>query len=216
VDQSIAGDIVEFAAIGGQMSSRSFRLGRSRTGLGLFAIKPIKRGAYIATYRGRRIATEEADQRAARGASYMFEVNKRWTIDGSPRWNVARYINHSCRPNAKVGRKGGIVIVALRQIEPGEEITYDYGREYLRWFSRQWWLSLRGMPKKASLSAPENARIRQTNEIGSASRSRSRIGLRCASIRHLTQKLLACSPQYARANSLRISHGSLLVLKKFV
>jgi hypothetical protein len=71
--------------------------------------------------------------RPARGASYMFEVNKRWTIDGSPRWNVARYINHSCRPNAKpVGRKGGIVIIALRQIEPGEEITYDYGREYLK------------------------------------------------------------------------------------
>jgi SET domain-containing protein len=117
------------------MSSRLFRLGRSVTGLGLFAIKPIKRGAYIATYRGRRIATEEADRRAARGASYMFEVNKRWTIDGSPRWNVARYINHSCRPNAKpVGRKGGIVIVALHQIEPGEEITYDYGRGYLKCF----------------------------------------------------------------------------------
>jgi uncharacterized protein len=99
------------------------------------SIKPIKRGAYIATYRGRRITTEEADRRAERGASYMFEVNKRWTIDGSPRWNVARYINHSCRPNAKpVGRKGGIVIVALRQIEPGEETTYDYGREYLKCF----------------------------------------------------------------------------------
>jgi SET domain-containing protein len=48
---------------------------------------------------------------------------------------VARYINHSCRPNAKpVGRNGGIVIVALRRIEPGEEITYDYGREYLDYF----------------------------------------------------------------------------------
>jgi SET domain-containing protein len=98
-------------------------------GLGLFATKPIKRGVYIATYRGRRTTTEEADRREIRGAKYQFELNKRWTIDGSPRWNVARYINHSCRPNAKpVGRRGGIVIVALRQIEPGEEITYDYGR----------------------------------------------------------------------------------------
>ena len=77
VDQSIAGDIVENLRLLATMSSRSFRRGRSVTGLGLFAIKPIKRGAYIATYRGRRIATEEADQRAARGASYMFEVNKR-------------------------------------------------------------------------------------------------------------------------------------------
>ena len=65
----------------------------------------------------------------------MFELNSKWTIDGSPRWNVARYINHSCRPNAKpVGRKGGIVIVALRRIEPEEEITYSYGKEYLEYF----------------------------------------------------------------------------------
>jgi uncharacterized protein len=115
--------------------SRTFRIGRSRTGLGLFAVKPIKRGAYIATYRGRRITTEEADRREARGARYMFELNKKWTIDGSPRWNVARYINHSCRPNAKpVGRNGGIVIVAARRIEPEEEITYSYGEEYLDYF----------------------------------------------------------------------------------
>jgi SET domain-containing protein len=104
-------------------------------GLGLFATKPIKRGVYIATYRGRRITTEEADRREARGAKYQFEINKRWTIDGSPRWNVARYINHSCRPNAKpVGRRGGIVIVALRRIEPEEEITYNYGRQYVEHF----------------------------------------------------------------------------------
>ncbi len=117
------------------MPSRAFRIGRSTTGLGLFATKPIKRAVRIAAYRGRRITAEEADRRIARGASYMFEVNSRWTIDGSSRWNVARYINHSCRPNAKpVGRNGGIVIVALRRIEPGEEITYDYGIEYLNYF----------------------------------------------------------------------------------
>src|SRR5579862_5449971 len=117
------------------MPSRFFRLGRAYTGLGLFATKPIKRGAYIATYRGRIITSEEADRREARGARYMFELTKRWTIDGSPRWNLARYINHSCRPNAEpVGRNGGIVIVALRRIEPGEEITYSYGKEYLDYF----------------------------------------------------------------------------------
>jgi uncharacterized protein len=71
------------------MPSRSFRIGRSGTGLGLFATKPIKRAAYIATYRGRRISPDEADRREARGARYMFELNKRWVIDGSPRWNVA-------------------------------------------------------------------------------------------------------------------------------
>ena len=89
------------------MSARIFRIGRALTGLGLFAIRPIKRGAYIATYRGRRVTTEEADRREARGARYLFTLNKRWAIDGSPRWNVARYINHSCKPNARpVGRNG--------------------------------------------------------------------------------------------------------------
>ena len=110
-------------------------MGRSATGLGLFATKPIRRGDHIAAYRGRRISAEESARREARGARYMFELNSRWTIDGSPRWNLARYINHSCEPNAKpVGRNGGIVIVAVRRIEPGEEITYDYGREYFDLF----------------------------------------------------------------------------------
>src|ERR1700730_11725717 len=107
------------------MSSRSFRVGRSVTGLGLFATKLIKRAAYIATYRGRRVSAEEAYRREQRGAKYMFQLNSRWVIDGSPRWNVARYINHSCRPNAKpVIRQGrSIVFVAVRPIEPGEEIN---------------------------------------------------------------------------------------------
>jgi selenophosphate synthase len=61
------------------MSSRSFRVGRSVTGLGLFVTKPIKRGVYIAAYRGRRLTTEEADRREAGGAKYQFELNKRWT-----------------------------------------------------------------------------------------------------------------------------------------
>ena len=119
------------------MPSRIYRIGRSKTGLGMFAIRPIKRNAYIATYRGPRLTNSESDRREARGAAYLFEVTKKVTIDGSPRWNVARYINHSCRPNAKpVGRNGGIVIVALRRIEPDEEIAYDYGKDYV-WYFKQ-------------------------------------------------------------------------------
>ncbi len=117
------------------MPSSLFHLGRSATGLGLFATRSIKRGAYIATYRGPRIATKEADRRERLGAKYMFELNSKWTIDGSPRWNLARYFNHSCAPNAKpVMRNGNIKFVALRPIDPGEEITYHYGKEYLEYF----------------------------------------------------------------------------------
>jgi SET domain-containing protein len=120
------------------MSSRFFRVGRSATGLGLFATKLIKRAGYIATYRGRRLAAKEAYCREHRGSKYLFELNSRWMIDGSPRYNVARYINHSCRPNAQpVIRKGRIKIVALRSIPPGEEITYDYGREYFDFFIKE-------------------------------------------------------------------------------
>jgi hypothetical protein len=118
------------------MPSRTFRIGRSLTGLGLFAKKAIAANAYIVTYRGRRIPTAEAQAREARyGAKYMFEVNRRWTIDGSSRKNLGRYINHSCRPNAEaVLRKGRIEFKALRRIAPGDEITLDYGKEYFDLF----------------------------------------------------------------------------------
>ena len=114
------------------MSAGTVRIGRSATGLGLFAVKPIAKRAYIATYRGKRIATAEAQRRERRfGARYMFEIDRRWTIDGSSRRNLGRYLNHSCAPNAEpVLRAGKIVFVALRAIAPGEEITYDYGDEY--------------------------------------------------------------------------------------
>ena len=116
------------------MPRRAFRIGRSPTGLGMFAVKPIKRRTHIVAYRGPLLTEEEAVRREARDSRYLFILTKKWTVDGSPRWNVARYINHSCRPNAKpVGRNGGLVIIALRRIEPGEEITYEYGSDYLEY-----------------------------------------------------------------------------------
>jgi SET domain-containing protein len=118
------------------MPARPVRVGRSATGLGLFATKAIERGAPIVSYHGPRIPTAEAHERERRfGAKYMFELNRTWTIDGSPRWNLGRYANHSCRPNAEpVTRKGRVVLVALRPIMPGEEITFDYGDEYFELF----------------------------------------------------------------------------------
>ena len=118
------------------MPNRPYRVGKSRTGLGLFAKKPFRKREYIVTYRGRRIRNAEADRLEARGSRYMFEINTRWTIDGSKRWNVARYVNHSCRPNAEaVERRGPIIVyVARRRIKPEEEITVDYGKDYFAAF----------------------------------------------------------------------------------
>jgi hypothetical protein len=116
--------------------NRKYRVGRSRAGLGLYATKPYKKREYIVTYRGRHLRNQEADRLEARGSRYMFEINSRWTIDGSRRWNVARYVNHSCRPNAEaVERRGPIIVyIARRRIKPEEEITVDYGKDYFSAF----------------------------------------------------------------------------------
>jgi SET domain-containing protein len=108
------------------------RIGRSNTGLGMFATGSFKKGDFIAEYWGRKLRDAEAD---ATNSKYLFELNSRWTIDGTTRRNKARYINHSCRPNADpdVGR-GRIIIRAKKTIHPGEEITYNYGKNYFDTF----------------------------------------------------------------------------------
>ena len=121
------------------MSKRPFRVGRSSAGLGLFATKPFKKGEFVVRYTGRRVTDAESAKREARGARYMFEINSHWAIDGSSRRNLARYVNHSCRPNAEAveRRKHRIVYVARRRIKPEEEITVDYGKEYFDGFIKQ-------------------------------------------------------------------------------
>jgi SET domain-containing protein len=115
------------------MSRRSFRVGRSRTGLGLFATKPIKKNSRIVEYKG-PLLTGEAAQKAENGGNrYLYEINKRWTIDGKARSNVARYGNHSCNPNAdSYNVKKRVFIRAIKNIKPGDEIVYDYGIDYLK------------------------------------------------------------------------------------
>ena len=101
---------------------------RTNTGLGLFALQPIAKGTRIIEYTGPLIPNEEVDKRRGR---YFFGVNTKWTIDGSPRSNVARYINHSCKPNAEALISGRRVwIWSRKKIKAGEEIAYDYGKEY--------------------------------------------------------------------------------------
>jgi uncharacterized protein len=114
------------------MPARPFRIGRSRTGLGLFATAIIRKGREIVGYTGRRIRNDSARAKERRGAKYMFELDDTWTLDGSPRSNLGRYANHACRPNAEAVLVDGraIILRALRTIQPDEEITYHYGREY--------------------------------------------------------------------------------------
>jgi SET domain-containing protein len=115
------------------MPRRPFRIGRSITGFGLFATRPIKKKARITEYKGPILDYETAQRAENRGNRYLFEVSKHRTIDGTPRYNVARYANHSCNPNAEpIVWRGRVFIKSLRNIKPGEEIVYDYGLDYLR------------------------------------------------------------------------------------
>jgi hypothetical protein len=114
--------------------NKPYRVGRSRTGLGLFATKPIKKGAKIVRYFGPLLDSKKKKDDAIEN-KYLFELSGRWTIDGSVRKNIARYINHACKPNAEsdvMPRKRKVVIRAIKNIEPGEEINYDYGTDYFK------------------------------------------------------------------------------------
>jgi uncharacterized protein len=114
--------------------SKPYRIGRSRTGLGLFATRPIKKGTKIIRYFGPLLDCRKKKDDAIEN-KYLFELNNRWTIDGSVRENVARYINHACKPNAESDvkpRKRKVFIRAIKNIEPGEEISYDYGTDYFK------------------------------------------------------------------------------------
>ncbi len=98
---------------------------------GVFAKKDIPKGTYIIEYIGRKISNDEADEISEReteaGVIYLFELDKDTTIDGDVPWNPAKYINHSCEPNAdSINDEDHIWIEATKDIKKDEEITYDY------------------------------------------------------------------------------------------
>ena len=114
----------------------------SKHGKGVFSTKEIKKNTKIIQYIGEKISKAEGDRRSAlrikrflnskkTGSVYIFELNKKYDIDGSLIKNKARYINHSCDPNCEVDIiRGKIWISSIRNIKKGEELTYDYGYEF--------------------------------------------------------------------------------------
>lgn len=108
---------------------RSFAVRRTATGLGLLTMLPIRAGRRVIEYVGPIVTTEVVER--SRG-KYFFKIDEGNAVDGSARSNVARYINHSCRPNAEAfiyGRR--VWICSKRALRAGEQITIDYGKEYL-------------------------------------------------------------------------------------
>ena len=110
---------------------KKVKVKRGMAGLGLFAGENIKKGETIIEYVGNILTKDEADEKSSN--QYLFEISRNKTIDGYPRYNLARYVNHACREavNAESDvKKGRVFIIATKNIKEGDEILYDYGEEF--------------------------------------------------------------------------------------
>ncbi|HKQ36771.1 MAG TPA: SET domain-containing protein-lysine N-methyltransferase [Verrucomicrobiae bacterium] len=97
-------------------------------GTGLFASQRIPAGTRILQYLGERIGKAEASRRCEAGNHFIFTLDDDWDIDGNVPQNLARFANHSCTPNSESIIEGPEVwVIAIRDIAPDEEITYNYG-----------------------------------------------------------------------------------------
>ena len=111
-------------------------------GYGVFASKEIEKNKKIIEYIGEKITKKEGDKRSAErikkylnkkneGSVYIFELNKKYDIDGNTKYNKAKFINHSCNPNCEVDIvKNRIWISSIKKIKKGDELSYDYGYEF--------------------------------------------------------------------------------------
>ena len=101
---------------------------------GLVAAKDIKKGTKIIEYKGKIISVKQSenDPKFDNGkAIYLFNLNKKYDLDGNFKFNTARLINHSCDPNCEVFGTGlKIWVYAMKNIKKGEELSYDYGFSY--------------------------------------------------------------------------------------
>jgi SET domain-containing protein len=110
------------------------RIARRRSkvhGYGVFALQSISKNTRIIDYAGELVRNDRSETREERyladGCIWVFRVNRTWSRDASVDGNLARFINHACRPNCwfEVVDKT-IWIRAARTIQAGEELTYDY------------------------------------------------------------------------------------------
>jgi len=99
--------------------------------IGLVATKNIKKDIRIIEYKGRLISKKETESNSKFDNDkhiYLFNINKKYDLDGDYKFNTARLINHSCNPNCEVTGKGTkLWISSIKDIKTGEELTYDYG-----------------------------------------------------------------------------------------
>ncbi len=117
------------------MSEKTLKIEARRSsihGMGVYVVEPIRAGETIVEIVGERISSEESDRRYEEkdtepGHTFMFYVDEDTVVDCGVNGNVSRFINHSCEPNCEaVDDDGRIFLEALRDIEVGEELVFDY------------------------------------------------------------------------------------------
>ena len=100
-------------------------------GWGVFADQRIAKNTRVVDYAGEKISHQESLRREQRymrqGLIWCFQINRLWVRDAAVGGNLARFINHSCRPNCYIHIVGDTIwIRAARNISKGEELSYDY------------------------------------------------------------------------------------------
>lgn len=136
VAQKVAKKTLKISPNTKKLPDHHFKVVKVKKGLegeGLFAGEAIKKGEMIIEYIGNILSTKEVADDTDN--EYLFEVNSKVTIDGSPKWNIARYCNHACEEAANAEsdiKKGRVFIKAIKDISAGEEIVYDYGEEFVQ------------------------------------------------------------------------------------
>jgi SET domain-containing protein len=114
---------------------KPYKIRRSKIdNLGLYASKNIKKGTKVIEYKGKVITRKEAEENPKYDndkAIYLFNLNKKYDLDGDVSWNTARLINHSCSNNCDYNGVGlKLWVIAIKDIKKGEELTCDYGFGY--------------------------------------------------------------------------------------
>ena len=103
-------------------------------GWGVYATKAITKNTRITYYAGEKISNQESLKRERRyikrGHIWCFKLTNRTVIDAGVGGNVARFINHSCRPNCYIDIKDGVIwIRAAKPIRKGQELSYNYNTD---------------------------------------------------------------------------------------
>jgi SET domain-containing protein len=121
---------VEFLSAAPRIERRKSRI----NGWGVFALEAIPKNKRIIFYSGERISAKESGPREERylekGHIWCFQLNRAWVIDAAIGGNIARFINHACKPNCYTNIVDGVIWVrAGKSIKKGEELTYNYYTE---------------------------------------------------------------------------------------